>query len=785
MTCKDCNLHEHAKNPCIKPIGLLHTDVMIISDYPSWAEDNFNGIWASPTGKFIFRELFNVGIDASKCYVTKAVKCYSPKKPSVKQIKACLPKLQEEIRTIKPRYILTFGDISMKAVLNKTGITKHRGKLFEINEGIKVIPSLHPSLVIKQPHHLTVFRADLNYFSRLLDGEWSQPKDFDWTIIKTYKEAEEMLNDVLSSRHISYDIETTCLDDYDNGKIRAVGIATDKKCYILPYELDVPLSGFVHDAIKTIFEKKGLIKIAQNGAFDNHWLRTRGIKPHLDFDTMLASYVINVTLPHDLKYMAKTYCGAGDYAIDARNIDKVIEEHGFETVARYCALDVYYTLKLYHILKAELLKDQKLARVFKYIIMPGARVLENIRSRGAYINLEKLKQVKAEYTEKVKELEKELFFMVGKKEVNWNSPDQLADVLFNQLKLPVLETTATGKPSTGKSTLLRLVDKHPIPQKVLELRKYSKALNAFLIPWEEKLEYEIKKGRQPRLHTQYHIAQTATGRLSASNPNLQQVPRDKNVRSLVSAPPGRKLIEADFSQIELRIAAFIAGAESMKKIYRMGGDIHTETASEVSGVRPEDVTKPQRTAAKAVNFGFLYGMWWKSFKAYAFDSYGVIVTDEEAQHARERYFEKYYELLEWHERQKREVRAFGYIRTPIGRIRHLPNINSPDKDLRSEAERQAINTPVQSMASDLMLLAMIQIDQLLDADKAMIVGQIHDAILVEVDEDYVVEASKIIKETMEGVPKVVKKLFGITIDLPIVADVEVGDGWGIGEEIKI
>jgi len=225
----------------------------------------------------------------------------------------------------------------------------------------------------------------------------------------------------------------------------------------------------------------------------------------------------------------------------------------------------------------------------------------------------------------------------------------------------------------------------------------------------------------------------------------------------------------------------------MKTAYRNGEDIHTKTAASIAHVTPDAVTKAQRTAAKAVNFGFLYGMWWKSFKSYAFDSYGVVVTDKEAEHARNKYFETYPELLKWHERQKEEVIRNKCIRTLTGRIRHLPDIDSPDKDLRGSAERQAINTPVQSFASDMCLLAMILIDKNIELkykDRAHLVGQVHDAIMVEADESVGREVALMVKKCMESVPKVLDRYFGVKLDLPIVADVNMGEAWGKGEEVK-
>lgn len=430
----------------------------------------------------------------------------------------------------------------------------------------------------------------------------------------------------------------------------------------------------------------------------------------------------------------------------------------------------------------------KLYTVFNSVIMPAERVLQRIEDYGAYVDQKRLDDVTVEYTTKLAEATRKVTEALPASvdwEVNWNSPQQVADVLFKHLKLPVQGKTDTGQPQTGKSTLLHLVEYHPLPGLLLEVRKYSKALSGFLIPWKQYLDYEVRHGRPSRLHTTYNIAKTNTGRLSAEDPNLQQVSRDKSIRSLISAPPGYVVIEADYSQIELRIAAFIAQAHSMLKIYASGGDLHLRTAMTISGKKAEDITKAIRTSAKAVNFGFIYGMWWRTFKTYAFDSYGVTVTDKEAEAFRTSFFNLFPELVQWHDDSKRYARNFKYIKSPIGRIRYLPNIDSPDKELRGKAERQAINTPVQSMASDMLLLALVSVDLWLSRKyDARVIGEVHDALLIECREDQAKEVGRMVKQIMEGVPETLKSTFDVHLNVPVIADVTIGAGWGLGTDLS-
>lgn len=773
--CEQCKRHEASNNACLMgsfPSGT--SSIMIIGDIPTHHEALKGQYFTGHIAQWFAEKLSTYGIDMGTCYLTKAIKCHHADPVTKSHIKYCKGLLDEEIDAIKPKYILTLGNTALQALTGKGAIEKNRGKAIEY-KGAKVLATYNPSAVIRSPKYEPMFNADLQYFANMCQDKWEEDT-FKWMLVDSKAKYFEMLEAIRKDEYTSYDIETSCLKDTEKGVMHMLGIGTEHMNYVL-YTRNLNSA-----VVNTIFS---LIKwsVAQNSKFDNRWLRAKyGLTHVIGFDTMLALYVLNASTPHDLKYASRVYCNAPDYAIKAESFKEVLTEDERIEMAEYCARDVHYTRKLYPILRDELMKDRRLARVFKHIVMPGERVLQKIEARGAYVDLKELQDVTIEFQRQLKDIDDELaMFIPNIADMNLNSTQQLAKLLFTDLGLPVISYTDSGAPSTGKASLLRLVDKHHVPRLILERRKYSKGLDGFLVPW---VAYREKDGR---LHTTYNIAKTGTGRLSAEDPNLQQVPRDKRVRNLISAPNGRKFLEADYSQIELRAASYIARADSMKQAYILGEDIHTKTAISVSGKAPDDITKADRTGAKAVNFGYLYGMWWKSFKAYAFDTYGVVVSDEDAMHSREVYFETYPEFVDWHKRQINEVRSEKAVRTPTGRIRHLPNIDSPDSDLRGEAERQSINTPVQSFASDMTLLAMIAIDTHLEehyAGKALLVGQVHDAILVEADDDVAEEIGYVIKDIMEHVPDTLTALFHITLDVPIVADVTIGTAWGKGDELK-
>lgn len=347
-TCKTCLGYTQAKNPFLTGVGT--SDIMIIGDSPSYNEDQEAQMFGGAIGKWLYRELINVGIDMKECYLTKAIKCYHPNKVPKKSIKACRELLIEEVEKVKPKYILTLGAVTLDVMIGKSNLTKYRGNRFEWH-GAKVIPTFHPAVVIRQPGNAWEFRSDLNYFSRMCEGEWKPPDDFKWEIVDTDSKLLSMINDIKSSDVISYDIETTSLKDVKNGKLLMIGIATPKKCYCLPLEIkyNTLLTWDLWGIINDIFRQKRLISVAQNAKFDNRWLRSRGVNPRVDFDTYLAAYLLNVNTPHGLKYMAKTYLGASDYN-DGIKFKEDLTYEEFKAMAKYNCLDCYYTLKLYPIL---------------------------------------------------------------------------------------------------------------------------------------------------------------------------------------------------------------------------------------------------------------------------------------------------------------------------------------------------------------------------------------------------------------------------------------------------
>jgi len=559
----------------------------------------------------------------------------------------------------------------------------------------------------------------------------------------------------------------------DGAKIHCLGLATlHGTQWILPVSpfdggepvFDYATQKMMVESLAEVLSSRKVI--GHNAKFDNKWLRVIfGVRFPLTFDTMIAAHLLDENISAGLKYQAKIHFNAPDYDLSTSEKKGNVDP---SRLYKYCAYDVYFTALLYQKFKGDLNNDPALKKVFMWLMMPAAEVFEEIELNGVFVNQEKMSQLEKELRARLDDLKAKLESLAPG--INWNSPKQVGDILYNQWGIAPLEYTKKGLPSTAEPVLQRLKNLHSGVNTLLEYREVHKQLSGFIEGWHRFIHGD-------RMHPNFRLTGTVTGRLSCSEPNLQQVPRDPKIRSLITAPPGWTFVEADYSQVELRVAAMLSGDPMMIDIFnREDGDIHTTTAIAVSGKR--EVTKEERKKAKAINFGFLYGMGATKFREYARDKYEQDLTMEEAIRFRQRFFDLYAELPRWHMKQRDIVKIYGQVRTLTGRIRHLPGVFSPSEELRASAERQAINTPVQSFASDLTVASIIEIYRTVPRDQCRIVGTVHDAILFEVRNEYIEEVTEQIKAIMEK-PQIITEKFGIRLPVPIVSDLEVKPGgWG-------
>jgi DNA polymerase I-like protein with 3'-5' exonuclease and polymerase domains len=503
------------------------------------------------------------------------------------------------------------------------------------------------------------------------------------------------------------------------------------------------------------------------------WLHAKGIKSAVAFfDTFTAAHLLDENRSNSLKSLARTYLGAGAYDADI-SFDYA---QPIGRLATYNGRDVDYTLRLYRdVIRPALLEDKGLLRIFKHVSMRAVNSFCDVELVGFPVDMERLETRHQEILDHIERVETELCEWVPQEVLdrgrpNFRSPIFLGDWLFNQLKLPVLEIGAkSGRPSTREAVLLQLKRRHPALEKLMELRKWMKYESTYTRNWLER----VSVAGRPRIFTSYNLGGTVTGRLSS---NMQQVPRDVYIRGIIGAPKGWKLIEADFSQVELRLAGVFAKDPELIKIFNEGRDPHMEMAIDVTHRKREDIDKETRKLAKSINFGFLYGMGPNKFIQYCEEKYDIKITKDQAVAYRDAFFRKYPALSSWHYRTRERVQARGYVRSPLGRVRHLPTVRSGDEAVVAEAERQAINSPVQGMASDLAVLSMGLLHEKLDRRVARVLGNLHDAVILEVRADRAEQTAETVRSVMEDLP--LHRLFGFRSPIPFKVDVAVVDHWG-------
>ena len=795
MACHDCNLCAFSSPTCIWGDGPFKARVMVVNSYAT-EQDEQEGAAVMPSS--LVERLRAIGLDPEKVYYTNAIKCACPRgtKYKVGDIKKCKQHLDKEIAEVQPTYVLVLGAQALKATVDGS-ITELNGVMVE-KDGIKYMPSYSPGIVYRDPGKAPFVEKAMNNFKAMMEGSLEGLPELDIRLITNMRELKRAFHHLKDNNYLylSYDIETTGLVRFED-EVNLFGFGNDQVQYIIPLEARYsPLRGARLAQRKLIrtcvnwLNRNAKALVAGNGKFDDLFLKYHfGVKPNITFDVVLASHILNENTPNGVKENAVLECNAPEWDVDKDlKTGKYKTREKYREYLTYLGYDIYYEYKLYRVFHKKLKQDRALMKLFYHLYMPGIISYETVEEHGVFIYPQQFKQVRKHLESERSKIEKSLLEMAGH-EVNWNSPAQIQKLLYEELKLPVIETTESGSPSTSEATLMQLRDKHPIVELILKYRGVNIQISHFIDGW-------INRMWGRRLFPNFKLHGTVTGRTSCTDPNLQQVPRDPIIRNLVGAPEGWSVVEIDYSQAELRIAAIMSGDETMKRIYQTGGDIHTHTYEMITGEKVSNdkyIKKEQRKKAKAVNFGFVYGMGWRKFKIYARDNYGVDLTDKEAEQWRERFFQAYHSLPKWHSKQRRIVQSMGQVRSPIGRLRRLPDIYSTDKSKRAEAERQSINSPVQGFGSDLTILGMSEImgnaqyydpDYVLDKDKFFVIGTVHDATLFEVRNDYLMEFCPKAKHILEH-PKALEDVFHFDTDVPIVADVAVGKSWGAGIELHM
>lgn len=611
-------------------------------------------------------------------------------------------------------------------------------------------------------------------------------------IIESNADFKRALKEIEKEREFSFDVETSGLNPFAEGAyLASIGIGTTTHEWTFPFNhheaklyRKLKRQRARMNALHNVLGKKK--KVAHNGKFDALFIHTLfGHWWHPTFDTMLAHYNLDENEKHGLKSLSMRYFGDDGYDIPLewkQGLEGPLEDHCI-----YLGKDVNYTKRLKRVFLRQFKEEPNAYKIFKHLTMPLSVFYTRVESRGVPIDNDLLEDGRDYWQEQAQDSKKQLDKLskgweppANKKgkvpAINFGSPTQMVDLLFDHLDLQPLDKTPKGKWSTSESVLNRL--DHPIGKEILRNREALKNLSTFIESWKSRMD---SKGR---IHPSFKIHGTVTGRPSCVEPNLQQTARDTRIRAIIrSIEKGWVLVEADYSQAELRLVADVANEQTLLDIYKQNGDVHTLTVQRVIGIMHP--TKDERKKGKAINFGFIYGMWWKKFKEYARDNYGVAFNDKEAQLIRKKFFNTY-QLDDWHKKQKALARSQGYVMNKIGRKRRLPNAMRQARGgydyKKSEAERQAINSPIQSLASDINLMAGIEVDNTISHDKCQAIGTVHDANLFLIREKHLDSTLREIKAIMEN-PTALKKIFKCKLNVPLVADFKVGP-WSKGVEYE-
>lgn len=597
--------------------------------------------------------------------------------------------------------------------------------------------------------------------------------DTEYQIVLTEEALNDWLRQLQQADAFAFDTETTSLN-YMQARVVGVSFSVEpgKAAYVPfghDYE-DAPeqlSEAQVLGALKPLLEDSSRAKFGQNLKYDMHVLMNHGIHLQgISDDTLLESYVLDSTRRHDMDSLASRFldiqtihfediAGKGAKQLTFNQID-------LEQAGPYAAEDADITLRLHQHIKPRLAAEPSLDGVYREIELPLMPIIQHIERNGVKVDADMLETQSKQLAERMEQLQQQAYEVAGE-EFNLGSPKQIQAIFFEKLELPVIRKTPKGQPSTAEDVLQELAEEYELPRLILEHRGLSKLKSTYT----DKLPLQINPDTG-RVHTSYNQTGAATGRMSSSDPNLQNIPirseAGRKIRQAFVADTGKCILAADYSQIELRIMAHLSADESLLTAFREGKDIHRATAAEVFGVELDEVENEQRRAAKAINFGLIYGM----------SAFGLAkqlgVTRYQAQDYIDLYFERYPGVKDYMDRTREQAHADGFVETLFGRRLYLPEINSRNGQRRQYAERTAINAPMQGTAADIIKRAMINVhNQLEDSNiNALMIMQVHDELVFEVANDQVDELSQLLHREMESAAE---------LNVPLLVDIGIGKNW--------
>ncbi|MGQ9847745.1 MAG: DNA polymerase I [Bacteroidales bacterium] len=590
-----------------------------------------------------------------------------------------------------------------------------------------------------------------------------------YTLLKSKTDFDSLINEIKNAQEFAFDTETTSLDTIAPEIVGISFCLEPHKAYYINLPINKEECRSILNLFKPIFESNSILKIAHNLKFDYQVLKSYGIELSLPFfDTMAAHYLIEPEQRHGLDFLSQAYLNYTPIPIESLIGDKKSKQISMrlveiEKVKEYCCEDSDITLQLKNVLKPILIQNNLLS-LFEQVEMPLVKVLAEMELAGVKVNESTLNEQSKNIKKDLQQLEQEIYQLSGT-HFNINSPRQLGDVLFNKLAIDShAKKTKTKQYATGEEELMKYIDKHPIINKILEYRTLQKLLNTYTETLPKLIHPKTR-----RIHTSFSQMTTATGRLSSLNPNLQNIPnREERGREIRKAfVPSEKhdyILSADYSQIELRIMAHLSEDEHMLSDFKQNIDIHTATAARIFGIPPEHVTREMRSKAKVANFGIIYGI----------SAFGLAqrlnISRTEAKQLIDQYFEKYPGVKKYITKQIDLARKQGYVETLLKRRRYLPDINSRNATVRSFAERNAINTPIQGTSADIIKIAMNKVFFAFNELKlkSRLLLQVHDELIFEVTKDELEVVKSIIKTNMEN---------ALELKVPLTVEIGYGVNW--------
>lgn len=754
--CKKCPLRN---SHYVKPEIRKDAEILIIGEAPGEEEVKQGRPFIGRSGQLLRKVLDRLGVKYS---ITNVVCCRpldengKNRAPKKKEITCCSEKLQSVVQGYNR--IVLLGSTALEAFFPGLKISDVVGDILYKNEK-KFLVGWHPAYIVRNPNLFEIWEED---FLRVKDGLLTDIEPFDYVIIDDKGKFEEVKRRLKKEQTLFIDIETDSLDKLE-ARVLVLGIAGEQTLvYCLLVEED-----WISE-LNEVIEGKSIVM--HNAIFDFSILKRFGIKFYNCrlYDTQIMAYILDERKrTYQLKTLVRDLIGYKYYfLIDRSNI----LDYNLEEISRYNSEDVGSMRMLYDYLRGELTKKQ--IKLLDDIISPALKVVSEICMNGMKLDLDLIAELQKKYKQLIEEKE---VFLKQYADIDWNSTKQVSDFLL--AKNVDGKRTKTGRIALQKGDVdelfenIRNSELRTILNEYREYKRLTATKSTFL-------DGMLKKvGKYGRVRSNFHFVRTETGRLSSSQPNLQNIPRDSEIRSLFIPEEGYKFVEADLSQIELRVAAVVSGDKTMREAYKEGKDLHCLTAAFISGKDIEEVTPEDRQRAKAVNFSLIYLASWRNLKRQAKSSYGVIMSDEEAMTAHAKFFELYPGIKEYHREVEKFVLKHGYIESKFGRRRRFyEELKSGDDAILDSVIRRAVNFPIQSVASDLNLMIMGRLykycKELFDEDDVRFVTTVHDQFMLEVRESIVDDVVHLIEKVTKEVEKSIEWW-----DIPLVEEVKVKDRW--------